>query len=146
MQKLLDFLSYNQQDEISKGKDKLWNFSFKAFHEIQFQGHFMKYFYLSIQHSEAVVQMCSVKKAFLEISQNSQENTCNRVSFLTKLQAWGQSLFFNKVAGLRPVTLFKKASGTGVFLWILSNFQEHIFLQNASGGCFSAFIAYVSHQ
>ena len=30
---------------IYKGKDTLWNFSFKAFHEIQFQGHFMKYFY-----------------------------------------------------------------------------------------------------
>ena len=25
---------------------------------------------------EAVVQMCSVKKVFLEFSQNSQENTC----------------------------------------------------------------------
>ena len=31
--------------------------------------------------------MCSVKKVFLEISQNTQENTCARVSFLTKLQA-----------------------------------------------------------
>ena len=38
----------------------------------------MKYFYFSIQHSEAVVQMCSVKKVLLEISQNSQEN--NRAS------------------------------------------------------------------
>ena len=27
-----------------------------------------------------------------------------------------QSLFFNKVAGLRPVTLVKRDSGTGVFL------------------------------
>ena len=27
------------------------------------------------------------KKVFLEISQNSQENTCSRVSFLIKLQA-----------------------------------------------------------
>ena len=36
------------------------------------------------------------KKVFLEISQNSQENTCARVSF------------FDKVAGLRPATLFKK--------------------------------------
>ena len=27
-----------------------------------------------------------------------------------------QSLFFNKVAGLRPAILFKKDSGTGVFL------------------------------
>ena len=35
---------------------------------------------------EAVVRMCSVKKVFLEISQNSQENTCARVSFLVKLQ------------------------------------------------------------
>ena len=34
----------------------------------------------------------SVKKVFLEISQNSQENTCARVSFLIKLQACGQSL------------------------------------------------------
>ena len=56
----------------------------------------MKYFYFSIQHSEAVVQMCSVKKVFLEIAQNSPENTCTRVSF------------FNKVAGLRPATLLKK--------------------------------------
>ena len=36
---------------------------------------------------EAVVQRCSVKKVSLEISQNSQENTCARVSFLIKLQA-----------------------------------------------------------
>ena len=53
----------------------------------------MKYFYFSIQHSEAVVQMCSVKKMFLEISQNSQENTYARDSFLIKLQASGQALF-----------------------------------------------------
>ena len=31
-------------------------------------------------------QRCSVKKLFLEISQNSQGNTCARVSFLIKLQ------------------------------------------------------------
>ena len=29
---------------------------------------------------EAVVQRCSMKKIFLEISQNSQQNTCARVS------------------------------------------------------------------
>ena len=33
---------------------------------------------------EAVVQRCSVKKVFLAISQNSQENTCARVSSLKK--------------------------------------------------------------
>ena len=32
-------------------------------------------------------RQCSVKKVFLEISQNSQENTCARASFLIKLQA-----------------------------------------------------------
>ena len=36
---------------------------------------------------EAVAQRCSEKKVFLEIPQNSQENTCARVSFLIKLQA-----------------------------------------------------------
>ena len=38
---------------------------------------------------EAVAQTCSVKKVFLEISQNSQENTCARASFLIKLVAGG---------------------------------------------------------
>ena len=33
-----------------------------------------------------------------------QENTCGRVSF------------FNEVAGLRPATLLKRDSGTGLFL------------------------------
>ena len=43
---------------------------------------------------EAVAQRYSVKKVFLEISQNSQENTCARVSFLIKF--------------LRPANLLKK--------------------------------------
>ena len=46
--------------------------------------------------TEAVVQRCSLEKVFLEISQDSQDNTCARVSF------------FAKVAGLRPATLLKK--------------------------------------
>ena len=33
------------------------------------------------QYPQAVVLRCSVKKLFLEISENSQENTCARVSF-----------------------------------------------------------------
>ena len=35
---------------------------------------------------EAVAQRSPIKKVFLEFSQNSQENTCARVSFLIKLQ------------------------------------------------------------
>ena len=42
---------------------------------------------LCLDSSEAVTQACSVKKLFLEISQNSQESTCVRVSILIKLQA-----------------------------------------------------------
>ena len=38
--------------------------------------------------AEAVARMCSVKQVFLEISQNSQENTCARDSFLIELQAF----------------------------------------------------------
>ena len=63
------------------------------------------------------------KKLFLEILQNSQKNTCARVSFLMKLQA-------------KPATLLKKDSGTGVFLWILQNFQEHLFYRTPPGDCF----------
>ena len=37
---------------------------------------------LTSQKIEAVAQRSSVKKVFLEISQNSQENTGARVSFL----------------------------------------------------------------
>ena len=36
--------------------------------------------------TEAVAQGFSVKKVFLEVSQNSQGNICARISFLIKLQ------------------------------------------------------------
>ena len=38
---------------------------------------------------EELIWRCSAEKMALEISQNSQENTCARVSFLIKLQALG---------------------------------------------------------
>ena len=47
-----------------------------------------------------------------------------------------QSLFFNKVAGLRFATLLKKDPCTGVFLWILRNFQEHLFYRTPLDYCF----------
>ena len=52
------------------------------------------------QTLEAVVQRCSVKNVFLEISQNSQKNTCARVSFLIK------------ASGLQPSVL-----STPLFMW-----------------------------
>ena len=59
--------------------------------------------------TEAVVWRCSVKKVFLEISQNIQENTCDRVYFLIKLQA-------------STCIFIKGDCGIGVFLPILENF------------------------
>ena len=52
---------------------------------------------------------------FLDILQNSQDNSCARDSF-----------------GLRPATLLKKRSGTGVFPWIFAKFLRTPFLQNTS--------------
>ena len=49
--------------------------------------------------------------------------------------ASGQSLFFNKAADLRPATLLKVRLW-GIFLWLLRDFCEHLFLKNTSGGCF----------
>ena len=42
---------------------------------------------LGFKKLEAVAQRCYVKKVLLETLPISQENTCARVSFLTKLQA-----------------------------------------------------------
>ena len=39
-----------------------------------------------LYNKEVVAQTCFVKKMFLEISKNSQENICARVTFLIKLQ------------------------------------------------------------
>ena len=52
--------------------------------------------------SEAVARRCSVKKVCLEISQNSQENTCARASFLM-------------LHASQPATLLKKEALTQVF-------------------------------
>ena len=57
--------------------------------------------------SEEIIWKCSVEKVFLEILQYSEENTSAKVSFLIELQALG--------------------TGTGVYLWILQNLQEHLF-------------------
>ena len=47
-----------------------------------------------------------------------------------------QSLF-SKAAGLKAaILLLKRDSKTGAFLWNLRNFQEHLFSENTSGGCF----------
>ena len=58
-----------------------------AFRDFYFkQVFYLKHVSVKKMHScfTLVAQICSVKKEFLEILQNSQENTCARVSFLIK--------------------------------------------------------------
>ena len=62
----------------------------------------------SVKQGQKQSQSYSVKKVFLEILQNSQENT------------W--VFFFNKVTDLRLATLFKIRLWHRCFLWISRNF------------------------
>ena len=93
---------------------------------------------LSSRDIEAVVQRCSVKKVFLEISQNSQENTCARSSFLIKLQAstllkkrlWHRCFPVNFAVFLRPFIiehvwwLLLKLKNCMMIVSFLENFQH----------------------
>ena len=65
--------------------------------------------------------MCTLKKGVFEISQNLQENTLC------------QSLFFNKVAGLRSAILWKKRRWYRCFPLNSVKFLRTPFLQNNSG-------------
>ena len=69
---------------------------------------------------KAVAQMCHFKKEFLEISQNSQENICARVSFLIKSQVW-------------PTTLLKIRLWHKCFPVNFAKFLRTRFLQNTGG-------------
>ena len=85
---------------------------------------FIMYILIILTCSESVGQRCSVKNVFLKISQNSQENTCDRVSLLLKLQS-------------SACNFIKKETLAQVFSCQFSEiFKELLFLQNNSGGCF----------
>ena len=47
-----------------------------------------------------------------------------------------QSLFITKVAGQGRQLYLKRDPVSWCFLWILQNLDEHLFLQNTTGGCF----------
>ena len=60
------------------------------------------------QRAEAVVQRCSLKMVFLEISQNLQENTCTRICFLIKETLLKQTLLKKRLRHrCFPVNLVK---------------------------------------
>ena len=61
----------------------------------------------------AVAQRCSVRKVFLEISQNSLENTCVRVSFLIKKETLA------KVFSCEFCAIFKNTFFIEQLRWLL---------------------------
>ena len=74
---------------------------------------------MKILIAEAASRGVLLKEVFLEISQNSQENTCARVSFLMNLPAWGNfikretrggSRGWSKGTGFPPKISFLKLS------------------------------------
>ena len=70
-----------------------------------------------------------MKKVFLKISQNSQENTCARVSFSIKLQAAPATLLKRDA----PATLLKKRLWQKCFRKNFAEFLRTPFSQNSSG-------------
>ena len=52
--------------------------------------------------------------------------------FAGKRLCW--SLFLTKLQALKAATLLKRYSNTGVFLWILRNFKEHLFGKTFTNG------------
>ena len=73
---------------------------------------------LSNQWWEAVVRMCSVKKVFFEISRNSLENTCARVSFYER-------------CGPQACNFIKKETPAQIFSCAgVSFLPEHLFLEH----------------
>ena len=69
-----------------------------------------KHFNKNTLAKQAVFQRCSVKKVFLENSQNSQENTCARVSISLKLQASSLQLYQKETLAQAFSCEFCKAS------------------------------------
>ena len=79
---------------------------------------------------EAVAQTCSVKKVFLEISQNSQENTCARVSFLIKLPAPPEKETLAQVFSCEFCEILRTPFFTEHLWWLLWALKElRIFLK-----------------
>ena len=107
---------------------------FEFFITVFFQNKSINIYFIFFD-SEAATRGVLSKKVFLEISENSQENTRARVSL------------FNKVAALRPATLLKKRLWHRCFPVNFTIFLRTPFLQNTSGGLLLVqLIFFLSHH
>ena len=87
----------------------LFNF-LKKIHKLVYELKREKYMIFTEAATRGVLQ----EKVFLGISQNSQENTCDRVSFLIKLQA---QVFFCESCDIFKNTYFTEHLWTTAFGW-----------------------------
>ena len=70
-------------------------------------------------------QRCSMKKVFLEISQNSQENTYARVPFLIKLQVGLELVFLCEFCEISKKHIFHRTPlGNCFFPWTIKKWYR----------------------
>ena len=92
--------------------------------------------YFQYLYTEAFIPRRSMKKVFLEILQNPQENACARVSFLIRLQA----------SGFRPATLLKKKILAQVFSCKFYEISWNTFFQRTPLVAASVYICMQHHK
>ena len=78
---------------------------------------------------EAVTRKCSVKKVFLEILQNSQENTCTRVSFLVKRRL-GHNVFSCELCEMSKNTYSYRTPPVAASWFLNSSHPAFIYMKN----------------
>ena len=80
----------------------------------------LKKLHFNSRNTEAVAQRCSVKKLFLEISQNSQENSCARdwhMCFPVNFAKFLRTPFYRT----HPVA----ASGNNCWVYLISSYNPN---------------------
>ena len=82
------FQSFFNMENHFQSWHKVTNIGYHYDASITISGHIFIYFYV-LEGSEVVAWKGSIKKVFLNIPQNLQENICAGVSFTIKLQAEG---------------------------------------------------------
>ena len=72
---------------------------------------------------------CSVKMVFFELLQNSQENSCARMSFLIKLQALVKKRFWHRCFPANFAKFLRTAFLTEHLQWLLSASSNNLSLK-----------------
>ena len=91
-------------------------------------------------HNGSGFSVCLFSKIIVEIQKQPSEVFCKKGVLKNFVKFTGkhlcQSLFSNKVAGLKPATLLKKRLWHRCFPVNFATFLRTLFLQDTSDGCF----------